>query len=153
VLKTALIALLFGMFLLMLNAFRHNELEHDQLHNTLTAVRDAQEKQDRILATITRSVAYMQKIRAEVTAYTLDPDEVNDPRHAADMTTPVPGKTAAVSRDLIHLLGKKVYIFGHGVRVINDLAAEGVIGTVDLLVGNKTEARKIGREVRDVVVL
>lgn len=150
--KIALTAILFGM--LLFNAIQYLEMEHGKLQNTLNEMRDAQEKQNRILAAITGRVAELQTIRAEVTAYTLNPKEVgSDPQRAADMTTPIPGRTAAVSRDLIHLLGKKVYILGHGVWVINDLAAKGVTGTVDLLVGNETEARKIGREVKEVVVL
>jgi len=150
--KTIFIAIIFATFLVI--AVRHNEIEYGKLQSTLNELRDAQEKQNGLLAAITVQVPDMQKIRAEVTAYTLDPKETgNDSQHAADMTEPVPGRTAAVSRDLIHLLGKKVFILGHGVRIINDLAAEGVTGTVDLLVGNKTEARKIGREVRDVIVL
>ncbi len=149
--RTALIVTFFGT--LLLTAIHHHEMEHGKLLKTLNEVRDSQEKQNKLLAAITGRVAAMQKIRAEVTAYTLAPDEIQDPQHAADMTAPLPGKTAAVSRDLLHLLGKKVYISGHGVRTINDLAAKGVTGTVDLLVGNKTEARKIGREVREVIVL
>ena len=157
--KTVLIAIIFTM--LLVNAFRHNEIELNQLEielnqlqNTLKEVRNTQEKQNVILEAITVRVADMQKIRAEVTAYTLDLDEINnDPQHAADMSKPVPGRTAAVSRDLIHLLGKKVYIPGHGVRVINDLAAVDITGTIDLLVGNKAEARKIGRKIREVIVL
>lgn len=168
--KTVLIAIIFTM--LLVNAFRHhdikygkvqdtlnevraaNEIEYGKVQKALNEVKAAQEEQNKILAAITARVADMQKIRAEVTAYTLDLNETdNDPQHAADMSKPVPGRTAAVSRDLIHLLGKKVYIPGHGVRVVNDLAAVDVTGTIDLLVGNKAEARKIGREVREVIVL
>lgn len=168
--KTVLIAIISAM--LLVSVFRHNAIEYSKVQNTLTAVRAANEieygklqnalnevraaqaEQNRILADITARIAETQKIRAEVTAYTLDLNETdNDPQHAADMSKPVPGRTAAVSRDLIHLLGKKIYIPGHGVRVINDLAAVDVKGTIDLLVGNKAEARKIGREVREVIVL
>lgn len=150
--KTLLIATICAMFLI--DAYHRNEIEHNKLQNTLNEVRDAQDKQNKILTAITARVADMQKIRATVTAYTLDPDETdNDPSHAADMSKPVPGKTAAVSRDLIRLLGKKIYIPGHGVRVINDLAAKDITGTIDLLVGNKVEAGKVGREVKEVIVL
>lgn len=37
---------------------------------------------------------------------------------------PIPGKTIAVSRDLKHLLRKKVYIPGRGVFYVNDLMAK-----------------------------
>jgi 3D (Asp-Asp-Asp) domain-containing protein len=150
--KTFLLAI--GCVVLLANVFIHNEIERSKLQKTLNEVRAAQDEQSRILTAITARVAEMQKIRAMVTAYTLDPKETDsDPSRAADMSRPVPGKTAAVSRDLIHLLGKKIYIPGHGVRVINDLAAKNITGTIDLLVGNKVEACKIGREVREVIVL
>jgi 3D (Asp-Asp-Asp) domain-containing protein len=97
----------------------------------------------------------LQKFTAEITAYTLDPQETdNDPSHAADMTSPVPGKTAAVSRDLAtKLLGKKIYIPGYGVRVVNDLTAAGKENTIDILVGSKKTAQKVGKSVKSVVLL
>jgi hypothetical protein len=66
------------------------------------------------------------------------------------------GKTAAVSRKCMDLLGDTVYIEGHGVWKINDLTAKWLddkhkVCTIDLAVPNKTEARKIGNNIHKVV--
>ena len=68
----------------------------------------------------------------------------------------ITGKTAAVSRNCIDLLGEKVYIQGIGIRYINDLTAEWLddkygICTLDIAVPNKSSANKIGHKTRTVV--
>lgn len=66
------------------------------------------------------------------------------------------GKTAAVSRNCMELLGEYVYIEGLGVRYIHDLTAKWVgdefnICTVDVAVPTKKDAYKIGNSNRTVV--
>lgn len=68
----------------------------------------------------------------------------------------VVGRTAAVSRNCMDLLGEKVYIEGHGVRYVNDLTADWVgekfnICTIDLAVPSEKHAKQIGNEVREVI--
>ena len=68
----------------------------------------------------------------------------------------ITGKTAAVSRNCIDLLGETVYIQGIGIRYINDLTAEWLddkygICTLDIAVPNKSSANKIGNKTRTVV--
>lgn len=68
----------------------------------------------------------------------------------------VVGRTAAVSRNCMDLLGEKVYIEGHGVRYVNDLTANWVgekfnICTIDLAVPSEKHAKQIGNEVREVI--
>lgn len=68
----------------------------------------------------------------------------------------VVGRTAAVSRNCMDLLGEKVYIEGHGIRYVNDLTADWVgekfnICTIDLAVPTEKHAMQIGNEVREVI--
>lgn len=66
------------------------------------------------------------------------------------------GKTAAVSRNCMELLGEYVYIEGLGVRYIHDLTAKWVgdefnICTVDVAVPTEKDTYKIGNSNRTVV--
>ena len=66
------------------------------------------------------------------------------------------GKTAAVSRNCMELLGEYVYIEGVGVRYIHDLTAKWVgdefnICTIDVAVPTEKDAYKIGNSNRTVV--
>ena len=66
------------------------------------------------------------------------------------------GKTAAISRNCMELLGEYIYIEGLGVRYIHDLTAKWVgdefnICTVDVAVPTKKDAYKIGNSNRTVV--
>lgn len=68
----------------------------------------------------------------------------------------VVGKTAAVSRNCMDLLGEKVYIEGYGIRYVNDLTAKWVgeefgICTIDLAVPTVKHAMQIGNETRKVI--
>ena len=81
----------------------------------------------------------------ELTAYTARKEETNnDPGNTAIMEKPISGWTIAVSQDLKHLLGKRVYIRGFGVRRVNDLMNSRYTKRVDILVSSVSEARKIG---------
>ena len=66
------------------------------------------------------------------------------------------GKSAAVSRNCMELLGEYVYIEGLGVRYIHDLTAKWVgdefnICTIDVAVPTEKDAYKIGNSNRTVV--
>lgn len=93
-------------------------------------------------------------ITATVTAYTNRPSETNDdPRHTATMEAPVVGGTCAVSRDLIHWLGGRIYIKGIGVRRVNDLMNARFSRSIDLYMGDLGAARQFGRQERTVTYL
>ncbi len=65
----------------------------------------------------------------------------------------LPGKTAAVSRDLRHLLGKWVSVEGVGRRYVNDVMAKRWKRKIDLCVGGEKKAREWGvREVKIQVI-
>jgi len=64
-----------------------------------------------------------------------------------------PGISAAVSRDLKHLLGKHVYIVGVGRRYVNDLMAEDIRNSIDLNMKYVNNAIKFGKEQHRVLVL
>lgn len=95
-----------------------------------------------------------KELTMTVTAFTLSHKETGGrTQKTALMTKPIPGWSVAVSRDKIGMLGRKVYIDGIGVRRIDSLTSKKLKNTVDVLVGNKKEARKMGKSKRLVVIL
>lgn len=93
-------------------------------------------------------------VEARVTAYTNAPGETDgDPENTAIMEKPVAGWTCAVSRDLMHWLGGRVYIEGMGVRRVNDLMNERFSERVDVFIGTVKEARAFGVQNRKVIFL
>ena len=95
-----------------------------------------------------------EHLEATITAYTDRVQETNqDNRHTAIMERPVAGRTCAVSRDLIHWLGGRVYIEGVGVRRVNDLMNKRFSERVDVFIGTVAEARAFGVQNRKVVFL
>ena len=84
--------------------------------------------------------------KVTVTFYTLSKNECdNTPYINALGRRPVIGRDVAVSRDLIYLLGKYVYIEGFGVRKVTDLMNARFKNRIDILVGNKMQARRLGK--------
>jgi len=97
-------------------------------------------------------------IRAKITAYCPILRGINsDSNHnkTATMDKPIPGFTAAISRDLLKLgwMHKKIFIYGYGVFFTNDLLANSIRGPqIDICVGSKKTAYKIGVN-KDVIVV
>lgn len=88
------------------------------------------------------------------TAYTARVEECDPtPEVTAIMEPPVPGWTVAVSHDLKHWLGKTVYIYGMGVRRVNDLLNPRYENAIDILVNTVQEARNFGVQELEVVVI
>jgi len=84
--------------------------------------------------------------QVDVSFYTLSKRETDStPDRNALNLKPKIGRDIAVSRDLIHLLGKWVYIEGFGVKYVADVMNERYAKTVDILIGNKKHALKLGR--------
>lgn len=93
-------------------------------------------------------------IEATVTAYTNRTRETNhDPAHTATMSKPIPGLTCAVSRDLIHWLGGRIYIEGYGVWHVEDLMNARYERSIDLYMGDVKAAKEFGRQTLQVVYL
>ena len=81
----------------------------------------------------------------DLSAYTARREECDDdPTNTAIMERPVSNWTVAVSHDLKHLLGKRVYIKGFGVRRVNDLMNGRFTRKIDILVPTVKRAREIG---------
>ena len=93
-------------------------------------------------------------ITADVTAYTNRKRETNNnPAHTATMRRPTPGLTCAVSRDLLHWLGGRVYIEGYGVWRVEDLMNARYERSIDLYMGDVKAAKEFGRQTLQVVYL
>lgn len=90
-----------------------------------------------------------------LTAYTPTAGETDDtPTITATGDKTIPGRTAAVSRDLIpNLMGHKIYVHGYGVFVVNDVMAQIITNGVDICVGDKKTALKIGKRKHIVVIV
>lgn len=91
----------------------------------------------------------------DVSFYTRSKNETDStPNQTAILTFARPGFTVAVSHDLKWMLGHYIYITGKGVFYVEDLMNERWKKKIDILVGTKKEARKLGllRNV-EVVVL
>ena len=81
----------------------------------------------------------------DISFYTLSSTETdNTPTIGALNTKLKIGRDVAVSRNLRFLLGKKVYIEGYGVRTVKDLMNPRYKNRVDILVGSKNLAKKLG---------
>jgi len=95
---------------------------------------------------LTRRLKALTVHKVTVIFYTLSKNECdNTPYVNAIGKRPVIGRDVAVSRDLIYLLGKYVYIEGFGVRKVTDLMNPRFKNRVDILVGNKMQARRLGK--------
>jgi len=88
-----------------------------------------------------------------ITAYSPSVEETNeDPENTALMEPPIIGYTCAVSRDLKHMLGKRIYIYGVGVFKVNDLMNKRYEKRIDICT-NKSSAIEFGIQERDVVMI
>jgi 3D (Asp-Asp-Asp) domain-containing protein len=87
--------------------------------------------------------------RLVITAYTAD----KPGKLTAIAIKPTPGWTCAVSRDMAHWLGGKVWIEGIGVRHVPDFTHEHIRNRVNALVGKRQEVVYIGDTERKVVFL
>ncbi len=115
---------------------------------------ESQEKAGESAAPQIKQTERIMAIKARVTAYTASRRETdNDPEHTATMERPVPGWTCAVSRDLSHWLGGRVWIEGVGVRRVNDLMNGRFRQRVDVLVGKPGEAASVSADERKVIFL
>ena len=89
------------------------------------------EEYQQITQELEEQIKYLTNYSVKVTYYVPSKGGINsygDPNKTATMQKPKPGKTVAVSRDLIHLLYKKIYVKGKGVFYANDLLANSYKG-------------------------
>lgn len=118
----------------------------EQLLTIQRELRDVQQVVDEVYAA--------RKFKLSATAYSGSPDETDsDPDKTALMTKPIDGRTVAVSRDLMHWLGHKVYVKGKGVFVVEDLMNARFTKKMDFFCGTKKEAIRFGLQTVDVVLL
>ena len=89
-----------------------------------------------------------------ITAYSNRIRETDsDNKNTATMEKPISGWTCAISQDLIHWLGGRIYIEGIGVRKVNDLMNSRYSQRVDLFIGNTKHAQEFGKKTHQVVFL
>jgi len=95
---------------------------------------------------LTRRLRALTVRKITVTFYTLSKNECdNTPYINALGKRPIIGRDIAVSRDLIYLLGKYVYIEGFGVRKVVDLMNPRFKNRIDILVSSKKQTRRLGK--------
>ncbi len=89
-----------------------------------------------------------------VTAYSPTPDQTwGDPWTGAMGRRVRPGKTLAVSHDLKHLLGSRVYVQDVGYLVAEDLMHPRWENRVDLCLGARAQAEAFGIKQLNMIVL
>ena len=112
-------------------------------------IRELKQENPRLQAenkSLTRKLRILTVHKVTVTFYTLSKSECdNTPYTNALGKRPIIGRDVAVSRDLIYLLGKYVYIEGFGVRKVVDLMNPRFKNRVDILVSSKKQARRLGK--------
>jgi len=99
------------------------------------------------------SMESAEKFKAEITAYTACKEECgSNPTITATGTKVKPYRTAAVSRDLKHLLGKEIVVEGRSeVWIVEDMMHPKCRGSIDLLFDKKSSALEWGRRKNKVV--
>ena len=122
----------------------------DLIHNNNQALQTLQDSVDMLIVEQEPEPQIIKQRDMRVTGY------VPTGKKTALGENVVVGRTAAVSRNCMDLLGEKVYIEGHGIRYINDLTAQWVgekfnICTIDLAVPTEKHAMQVGNEVREVI--
>lgn len=94
--------------------------------------------------------------KCTVTAYSPRPKETDSTPHITASNKKVRAGIIAVSRDLYDLgwvFGRKVYIEGMGIFVIEDLMASRKRSQVDIFMWKTNDALKFGRQKRKVYLL
>jgi 3D (Asp-Asp-Asp) domain-containing protein len=93
-------------------------------------------------------------INCTVVAYSGEVSQTDsDPGLTSMMEAPIPGKTCAVSQDLIHWMNCRIYINGIGIRRVNDLMGLRATQTIDLFVKDRGEAKRFGKKKCQVIFL
>jgi 3D (Asp-Asp-Asp) domain-containing protein len=159
-----LLAVLGGIIALQQHAITDFEERSADMEHRLARVEAALESRNSAISLLTKFVAnnhkkinaYQAKRRLTVTAYSPEPSQTDDtPLHTATNNRVRPG-IVAVSRDLFDngwVFGKKVYIKGLGVFVIDDLMARRKKNQLDIFMPDTGKARNFGRQKRDVYLL
>ena len=93
----------------------------------------------------------LRSVKVRITFYAPSLNGINsdsNPKKTATMTKPIPGRTCAISRDLVKAgwLGRKIYIPGIGIRYASDIMGKSANGKsitkqIDICVG-KNEVRQ-----------
>jgi 3D (Asp-Asp-Asp) domain-containing protein len=109
--------------ILIENSFNQNTKEVDTFKNNL-------------LDNYFKYLDLFEPKEMRITCYTSKPHELN-----ALGKKPIVGKSCAVSRDRYELLGKKVYIQGEGIFIVDDLCDSHIKNTLDIYTGGP-ETRK-----------
>jgi len=123
----------------------------NKLEDRIIYLENRQPEQTVILQGINKNTI---KEQCKVTAYTNRIAETNnDPDNTAIMEKPVSGWTCAVSEDLMHWLGGRVYIKGVGVRRVNDLMNSRFKKAIDIYTGDHVYAKNFGKQEETVIYL
>jgi len=88
------------------------------------------------------------------TAYSPRAQETDDtPWETATLTRCAEGRTIAVSQDHVDWLGRRVYIPGYGVRVVEDLMHKRFTDRIDFFIEDTTQAAHFGVKQLKIILL
>jgi len=129
----------------------------DLRHDTARLAQEAAMRQDeaaRLMDLFALAPEGRRRFQLTATAYCpLCGTDDDTPQLAALGGLVKPGRTVAVSQDLRRLLGRKVYIEGLGVRVVEDLMHPRFTGRVDLCLPDRDQALAFGVKRLELVVV
>lgn len=99
-----------------------------------------------VMLTANPNIVLGSELTVTVTAFALKGEKTSL------QTVPKVGHTVAVSRDMKHLLGKRIYIQGHGIRTVESLTHKKLRRTIDVYVASNKIAMKIGKSKKKIIV-
>jgi len=121
------------------------ELRFDTLIKRCNHFESEINKKDKIIEFLIKEKRKLTIKYVRVSAYSLSKDECDDDETIGALNQKIiPGYHAAVSRDLIYLLNKKIYLESIGVFVIKDVMSKRFINAIDICLNNKKMCRNFG---------
>jgi 3D (Asp-Asp-Asp) domain-containing protein len=140
------------------NKIQHTESRLKSYETCYNALLQDWEARNREIESLKEELAEVEdylKLKVSVSAYSLSVDQTDsDPLTPAIPSVKlVPGKHCAVSRDLHHLLGKKIFLKGLGVFEVVDTMNPRFTKKVDLLMATRGKAERFGVRHADLSVI
>lgn len=142
---------LFGVIIFICCVINSYETKIEEIEHRNTQTIESYNKK---IETYKNKIKELTNYKVKISYYVPNLGGINsygDKNKTAIMEKPIPGKTIAVSRDLIHLLYRKIYIKGLGVFYANDLLAnknpynnEYIRKQIDICVGTGNDIPKEG---------
>ena len=142
------------------NINKDNYVDNSTIESELKYYKEYSQDLEKCLGILLDLYKKLKIVEVDISCYTNNVNECDkDPNTTAINERPIPGRTCAVSRDLMYMLGKKIYIEGLGVFKVNgeiranDLMNKRYSKTIDICGPSKKWCKKFGRKKKWKVVV